>query len=737
MQKSFNINLYGQIFHINEDAFQILSDYLKSLKNLYSKEEGGDEIMADIEARISEIFLQENKNDLQKIITLDQVNRVILTLGRVEEHYEINDEENTQKKTYTESNQQQSNRKLFRDPEQSIVAGVCSGLSQYLGINDSIWIRLLFVISIFAGFGSGFIIYIVLWILMPEALTASEKLQMRGEPINLENIEKTIKGGFQNVSNTLNNLDNQEGIKKASRNAGDVIMKIFKALLRILKVFLLVVTLFIAIILVIMLFTSGVTAISTTSLTTSMIFNSTFLGYVTIIAFVILMLVTSVFLILLPFQLFSKTKRPLNKPTGITIVILWIGAFIITLLGSFDTIRQFAKTNKVINEETIMAQQLSDTIYITTNSNPEINDTDFNLSDVNVSLFWNNWSFMDDDLLNKSVKLNIAQSPDQDIHIFQERQSKGSNSQSALKNARNILYDYKRSGDSLVFNDYITNQDKNAKFRVQNNEVTLYIPEGKVIVFKNADHIINKKPRIKNFDSDNYFKMGSTPWRLENGTLVPLNEGAANDYTEGWLDVTPTNNFNEVEINGFVETEIIYSDTTKIITSSSDFIDVKGSGNQVKIEMKGGNFKTQSIPNFKVKIYTPDLVKVESDGLTRTIVSGFNQNLLEIDITGNSKLSLNNCNIQQLEAKIEGLSTLDGFSTIQDASIKVEGMSQIKGKTLNLQTLKIKVDGASSAEVNVAKTIKGNLNGTSNLTYSGQPLLDVKTSGNSEVTAIP
>lgn len=734
MQKTFNINLYGQVYHINEDAFQLLSDYLKSLKNLYEKEEGGDEIMADIEARISEIFLKENNNEALRIITIDQVERVIQKLGRVEEHYEVSEEESTYKKTYTDSDQQQ-NKKLFRDADHSIVAGVCSGLSQYFGINDPIWVRLLFVISIFAGLGSGFLIYIVLWILMPEALTASEKLQMRGEPINLENIEKTIKGGINNMSNTFNNLDNKEGFKKATNNVGDVIMTLFRALLRILKAFLLVVTLFIAIILVIVFFAFGISAISTTSLTTSMIFNSTFLGYITIISFVLLMLVTSIFLILLPFQLFSKNKRPLNKPTGITIGILWIGAFIITILGSIDTIRQFAKTNKVVQEETISAQQLSDTLYISTYSNPEINENDINLSDVNVSLLWNNWNFNGDDIFSNTVKLNIAQSPDQDVHIFEERQSKGSNSQSALQNARAIVYNYKKNGDTLVFDDYITNQNKNAKYRSQSNEITLYIPEGKVIVFQNADQIINKKPMIKDYDSDNYFSMGKTPWKLENGKLIPLNEGVMNDYTSGWADITPTNSFNDIEINGFVETEIIYSETRKILTSASDHIDITATGNKINIDMKNRNFRGNNNPKFKLKIYTPELLSIETGGLTKTIVSGFNQNIMKVEVSGNSTLSLNNNNLQQLEAQIEGLSSLEGFSTINDASINLEGMSNVNGKKLIIQTLKIKADGASSAEVNVAKNIKGDLNGASNLSYTGQPLLDVKTSGASKVSA--
>lgn len=736
MQKTFNINLYGQIFYINEDAFQVLSDYLKTLKNLYQKEEGGDEIMADIEARISEIFLQENNNSTLTIITIEQVNRVIQTLGRPEEHYEVSEDDSTYQKTYTQSTQDQQNKKLFRDSDHTIVAGVCSGLSQYFGINDPIWIRLLFVISIIAGLGSGFIVYIVLWILMPEALTASEKLQMKGQPINLENIEKTIKGGFNNVSNTLNNLDNSEGIKKAGKNIGDFIMDIFKVLLRLIKAFLLIITLIISISLVSGIFIAGITTISTASLTTSSLFESNILGYITIAASIVLMVVTSVFLILLPFQLFSKNRKPLNRTTSITFAILGLGALLITFLGSFDTIRQFAKTNKIINEETISAQQLSDTLYITTYSDPERNDSQINFTDVNINLLWNNWSFDGNDIFNNAVKLNIAQSPDQDVHIFEERKSNGSNDQSALKNAQNIVYKYNRNGDTLVFNDYITNQNKNAKYRLQNNEITLYIPEGKVIIFKDADHIINKKPMIKDFDSDKYFRMESTPWTLEGGKLVALNTGAMNDYTAGWEDVTPTNNFNEIKINGFVETEIIYSETRKILTSSTEYIDVTSKGNQVKIDMKNGDFNMNKRPDFKVKIYTPDLMSIETDGLTKTTVSGFNQNLMKVEVSGNSTLSLNNNNIQQLEAQIEGLSALEGSSTINDASIKVQGMSRVKGRNLLIQTLKIKVDGTSNCEMNVAKSIKGSLNGISTLSYLGQPTIDVKTSGTSSVSAI-
>lgn len=726
MYKTFSINLAGQIFHINEDAFELLSGYLKSLKDIYNKEEGGDEIMSDIEARISEILLNDNKNDAKKVIEKHQVENIIRMLGRPEQHFDASDEEEP-KSFYT---QQKTQRKMFRDTSQQKIAGVCAGLSQYLGINDPIWLRLFFVISVIAGFGSGILIYIVLWILLPEANTASEKLQMKGEAINLENIEKTIKDGISNMSNTLNNMDSKETIRNTTNGLGSFFVELLKGLLKIVKAFLLFILVIFTVTLVCSLFAAGIGSLAIAPALSSLIFESSILAYITVISFVVLMVVSSLFFILLPFQLFSSNKKPLKKPVGITIAILWIGTFLITLIGSADAFRHFSTQKKVHNEEIITANLANDTIYITTNKyEGPIEENS------NVGIHWNDWKIVNSGIYNGMVKLNIAQSPDQDIHIFEELSARGATQNAAANNVRNINYQYSKSGDTLIFNDFIDNKGPKNKFRVQQVEITLYIPEGKTIQFDDVQHIINKKPRIKNFDADMDYSLETTIWKIESGFLVPLTGNVSGTASvKGWTDVTPSDNFSEIDISGFVESEIIYAPETKVLVNQSNDIKVQTKGDRLQVDMRKGSFNIHPGKEaFKVKIYTPSAKKITSSGLTNTVVSGFQQNHIELEVEGSSTISLNNNNFKNLDARIEGVSVLKGFSNTETAEIDVEGMSQYEGENILIKKLQLSVDGNSQASVNVSESIKGNLSGLSKLYYSGNPSLDVTTNGSSDV----
>lgn len=186
MLKTFNINLGGQAFIINEDAFHILDNYLNAIKRFYANEDGKDEIVQDIESRFAELFLQ-NGND--KIITDVDVNKVISIMGYPEDFNEEKIEFNS---SYV-NNTSKIDKRLYRDMDEKFIAGVCSGLSNYLGIKDPIWLRLFFVISPFFTAGTAILIYIIFWIVMPEAKTTTEKMAMKGEKINLSNIVEKKK----------------------------------------------------------------------------------------------------------------------------------------------------------------------------------------------------------------------------------------------------------------------------------------------------------------------------------------------------------------------------------------------------------------------------------------------------------------------------------------------------------------------------------------------------------------
>ena len=189
MNKTVNINLAGTFFHIDEDAYLKLQRYLDAIKRSFTDSQGRTEIIADIEARIAELFNERVQNDKQ-VIRIKEVDEVISIMGQPED-YMVDDEIFEDEPQPAFERKSSASRKLFRDTDNSYIGGVSSGLGHYFGI-DTIWIRLAWIVLIF-GMGTGFLLYILLWILVPEAKTTAEKIMMTGEPVNISNIEKKLK----------------------------------------------------------------------------------------------------------------------------------------------------------------------------------------------------------------------------------------------------------------------------------------------------------------------------------------------------------------------------------------------------------------------------------------------------------------------------------------------------------------------------------------------------------------
>ena len=205
MNKTVNINLAGIFFHIDEDAYLKLQRYLEAIKRSFTDSQGRSEIISDIEARISELFLERIINDKQ-VIGIKEVEEVITIMGQPED-YLVDDEifEDEPKQTTYKTGRA---KKLYRDTENSYVSGVSSGLGHYFGL-DAVWVRAIWLVLVIGGFGTGILIYILLWILVPEAKTTSEKILMTGQNVTISNIEKKIRDGFGSVSDNVGqNLQN-------------------------------------------------------------------------------------------------------------------------------------------------------------------------------------------------------------------------------------------------------------------------------------------------------------------------------------------------------------------------------------------------------------------------------------------------------------------------------------------------------------------------------------------------
>jgi phage shock protein PspC (stress-responsive transcriptional regulator) len=192
MKLTVSINLGGYSFNIDEDAYGELKKYLRSLENHFAAEENYSEIIADIEARIAELF-RTKITTYKQVITIDDVLQAISIMGTPEDFSDNNSDRKTTKDKFSS----RGYHRMYRDPDNRIIGGVCAGIGAYWDI-DPVIIRVIFVALIFAG-GLGAFIYLILYIAIPEARTTAQKIEMHGEPVNIHNIKETVKKEFNTL----------------------------------------------------------------------------------------------------------------------------------------------------------------------------------------------------------------------------------------------------------------------------------------------------------------------------------------------------------------------------------------------------------------------------------------------------------------------------------------------------------------------------------------------------------
>lgn len=217
MNKIININLAGQAIAIDEKAYDSLSKYMRTLENHFKNTDSGSEILQDIESRMAEMFLGKIKAG-HTFIDQAAVDEAIEVMGRPSD-MGIEDETNTD----SEQHYQDTTKKLFRDPDDKVIGGVCSGLSAYFDLDVSL-IRIAFVISV-VFFGVGVLPYIILWIILPEAITAQDKFRMRGETPDIDDIANKIRKEAENVAN---NIKKNDSLNRTFSTVGELLSNLIK-----------------------------------------------------------------------------------------------------------------------------------------------------------------------------------------------------------------------------------------------------------------------------------------------------------------------------------------------------------------------------------------------------------------------------------------------------------------------------------------------------------------------------
>ncbi|GEL09446.1 phage shock protein C (PspC) family protein [Flavobacterium glycines] len=480
MNKTVNINLGGMFFHIDEDAYQKLSRYFDAIKRSLNNSSGQDEIIKDIEMRIAEL-LNEKQISEKHVVGLKEVDEIISIMGQPED-YIIEDEP----KSF--ENQQQGNtinyrtKKLYRDSDKGMIGGVASGLGHYFGI-DVVWIRIVLVLLIFAGFGTGIIAYIILWIVTPEARTTSEKLEMTGEPVNISNIEKKVREEFETVSEKIKNADydkygNQikKGANKVGNSLGNFILSVLGILAKFLGVLLIIAGLSTLTILLIGVFTLGTNTFVDFPWE-GFIETGNFTDYPFWVLGLLMFFAVGIpffFLTILGFKLLAPNTKSIGSIAKYTLIALWIMAIaLVTALG-IKQASAFAMDGRVVKKETLNIP-LKDTLLIKFRYNDYFARDIYDRAEFKITTD----STENDIIYSNDVRFRIKKSNENYSYIQIEKEAKGKSFSEARKNAEKIRYQYKITGNQLVFDNYLLSDLKN-KFRNQKIEITLFLIEGTI-----------------------------------------------------------------------------------------------------------------------------------------------------------------------------------------------------------------------------------------------------------------
>ncbi|RYD71447.1 MAG: PspC domain-containing protein, partial [Sphingobacteriales bacterium] len=188
MEKTIIINIGNTIIHIEESAYELLKVYLNEVKQHFINHADDLEIVTDIENRIAELLTEQLEAQKKQVVDVNDVNLVIAQMGRVQDFDGV--EENEEEPVLNTNYQFQAEKKLYRDMDERVIAGVCAGIAHYIN-TEAKWIRLAALLSVFLG-GAGFLVYAILWIIMPKAKSRIERMEMKGEPANLQGFQKNL-----------------------------------------------------------------------------------------------------------------------------------------------------------------------------------------------------------------------------------------------------------------------------------------------------------------------------------------------------------------------------------------------------------------------------------------------------------------------------------------------------------------------------------------------------------------
>ncbi|MEM9051569.1 MAG: PspC domain-containing protein [Bacteroidota bacterium] len=553
MNKTINVNIGGRIFSVEEDAFAQLEKYLRAIRASFEGHQSADEIISDIELRVSELFA-ERINESKQVIVIQDVEAVIAIMGKPEDYLEDEDED---EREFTKAKSSKKyEKRIFRDPDGKIIFGVCGGLSAYLGW-DPIILRAIFVLTTFV-WGTGPLIYIILALIIPKAKTTAEKLQMKGEPVTVDNISKKVNESFTGMKDDIKEFGekhdiNSESVNSAGKQIGDVIGDFFEALGKFLRIILRVLGKIVGI----LFFIAG--AFGLMAIVTSLIGIDSFAeatgdrefmevvktmytespkkGFFMIGSFLTAGIPLIAMLLIGIRLLFSKIKY--SGVIAISMVLLWmVGMGFLTYSGA-DLIRHRDTSTEFTQTLPLELDSSIDTLTLDIEG-ADLPRIRFRNRFMEGSIFYEGgvtipWADSTNVMYVGKNRITVRQSAGKKFLLEVEKYAKGATEKEALMNAREIISHHEVSADSLKISPYFVLGD-DARLLSQRTRYTLYVPIGKAVHFATrSEDIIYDIPNVSyTYDRD---MIGKTWVMTEEGLKCTTCQDDNEDTEEDDVDV--------------------------------------------------------------------------------------------------------------------------------------------------------------------------------------------------------
>lgn len=754
MNKIISINLKGLVFQVEEEAFEQLKKYLELLNQHFAKEESRLEIIDDIESRIAEMLQEKLKT--KAAITAEDVEEIIGIMGKPADFgidsEEEEDAEPKEKKASYDIPYTSTNKRFMRDTESGIFGGVCAGAGHYFGI-EPLWVRLIFLFLFFA-MGTGGLFYLILWIIIPEAKTPTDRLQMKGEPVNIDTIEKTVKEEFERVKENINTFGRDKkdpfvrNVYKVGGIMRDIILGVAKVVSKILGFFFLTVGILLLILLVgvmIKLSTDGSLPLL------SLAFESGAAFWITVVSAVVLQITMAIGLISAAVSLFNPRKKILNKSVGISLGILSAIAFfaLVTMgisFGSSFSQKESIKTNRLLPVGDTLTISAFNPVYSAlfgeydaTNTH-DYRSTDFNFLHMNFNYIKTSSMAIKNDSLWCMAKFEVQRSNDSIWELEIIRTANGRDDYMAQLYAERIPLGANLNDSILTLTTHFY-IGENVPFRNQQITYRLWVPQGKVVKFQQGvTEIMQHALKRRITDPSSYGMI----WEMgENGLrCIDCKNIRSNSRDNKNSRYYSENDFTDIEINIAAEVNIEQGADYEIYVSGSNQIqerlDIFKTGEKLVIDTEDGLFDifdSHGGEDLQITIKTPNLEYLEANGAARVYLTGITNPKLKIDVSG-AAIVEGDVNVTELNMGLSGSASGRLSGRAIESTFDISGASRLLAFDLLTDNCDIESSGASHAEVFVQQKLDAESSGASKVEYKGSPRVQSDANGAASVKQV-